>query len=167
MIRAPLVSCLLASAALAQAPPPPEPVELPIRAVTVFSGAAPLPRAAQREQLELAFGVDEALKVKRTTVLEERRDAGLFNSKRRFTYAYRLELASFAPAATAVVLKEHVPVAELDDVEVHVESTTPAFTTNGQDGILAWTVPLAPKGHQVIDLRFAVDIPSKYDSSGL
>ncbi len=133
-----------------------------------YLGAGHLDTTAQNAELKLNFGVDESLKVKRTTLTEQSRSAGLFGSKRRFSYAYRLELASFAPRPVTVELQEQLPVSELDDVEVGVDGkTTPGFTRDDKNGRLSWQLAFQPKEHKLLELRFEVDVPSKYDSSAM
>lgn len=146
---------------------------LPAGRVELFNGGSylgtgRLDTTAQNAELKLNFGIDEALKVKRTTLEEQKRSAGLFGSKRRFTYAYRLELASFASKPVNIELSEQLPVSEIDDVEVSVDShTTGGFTKDEREGRLDWKLAFSPKERKVLELRFQVDVPSKYDSSGL
>lgn len=127
-----------------------------------------LERVPQGGTFHLTFGVDDALKVQRTVITEVKRDAGLFGGKRRFHYAYRFELASFASTPVEVELSEHIPVSELDDVVVQVDpKTTRGYELAASDGILTWKVKLAPKAKQTVDLAYQIDVPSSYDSGGL
>ncbi|HEY3447377.1 MAG TPA: mucoidy inhibitor MuiA family protein [Myxococcales bacterium] len=134
-----------------------------------FIGSTRLPMVSRGDKIKLAFGIDEQIKVKRIVVEELKKDPGFFGSTRRLTYAYKIELQSFAPKATVVTLQEQVPVSQMDDVKVLVEAktTTPGFELAKDDGFLTWKVGLAPKEKKTVELRFAVEIPAKYDSSGL
>ncbi len=134
-----------------------------------FIGSTRLPLVPRGDRIKLAFGIDEQIKVKRVVLEELKKDPGFLGSTRRLTYAYRVELQSFAPRATEVTLQEQVPVSQMDDVEVLVEpkATTPGYELAKDDGFLTWKVGLAPKEKRTVELRFAVEIPAKYDSSSL
>src|SRR5205823_751878 len=124
-----------------------------------YLGAGRIDTTAQNAQLKLNFGIDEALKVKRTTLEEQSRSAGLFGNKRRFSYAYRLELASFASKPVSIELSEQLPVSEIDDVEVTIDSrTTGGFSKDEREGRLDWKLAFSPKERKVIELRFQVDV---------
>lgn len=127
-----------------------------------------LERVAQGGRFHLTFGIEEGLRVKRTVVEELQRDAGLFGSKRRFRYAYRFEVSNHRGRAEQVELAEHIPVSELDDIQVEVESkTTPGYKLAAEDGIATWKLKLAPGEKKRLELVFHVDVPSSYDSGGI
>ncbi|MGC4122476.1 MAG: mucoidy inhibitor MuiA family protein [Myxococcales bacterium] len=134
-----------------------------------FIGSTRLPLVARGDKIKLAFGIDEQVKVKRIVIEELKKDPGVFGSTRKLTYAYKVELQSFAPRATEVSLQEQVPVSQMDDVKVQVDpkGTTPGYELAKDDGFLTWKVGLAPKEKKTVELRFAVEVPSKYDSSSL
>lgn len=133
-----------------------------------FIGSSRLPLVARGDKIKLAFGIDEQVKVRRVVVEELKKDPSFLGSTRRLTYAYRVELASSAARATEVSVQEQIPVSQIDDVKVLIDpKTTPGFEHAKEDGFLTWKVGLAPKEKKSIELRFAVEVPSKYDSSGL
>ncbi len=133
-----------------------------------YLGSSRLARTAQGDKLKLSFGIDEGVKVKRTVLDEQKKDPGFLGTTRRFLYAYRFELSSYEKQPVEIRLQEHIPVAQLEDVNVVVDSkTTAGYELARDDGILTWKVALAPGQKREIGLRFAVEIPSKYDSSGL
>jgi uncharacterized protein (TIGR02231 family) len=133
-----------------------------------FIGSSVLPLVAKGDKVKLAFGIDEAVKVRRLVIEELKKDPGVFGSTRRLTYAYKVELSSFAPKATEVTLQDHVPVSQMDDVKVVIDpKTTAGYELSKDDGIVSWKLSLAPKEKRNIELRFALEVPAKYDSSGL
>lgn len=134
-----------------------------------FIGSTRLPLVSRGDKVKLAFGIDEQVKVKRIVVEELKKDPGFFGSTRRLTYAYRVELQSFAPRAAEVRLQEQVPVSQMDDVKVLIDpkATTQGWELAKDDGFVTWKVALAPKEKKTVELRFAVEIPAKYDSSSL
>lgn len=135
---------------------------------TGLVGRYDLERVAQGAPFSLTFGVDDAIRVKRTVVEELKKDTGLFNSKRRFTYAYRFDVANYGKAAAEVTLADHLPVAEVNDIEVAVgEKTTPGVQVNKASGVATWKVPLKPQEKKSVDFVFRVDVPSSYELGGL
>jgi len=115
----------------------------------------------------LTFGVEDGLRVKRVPVEELKRETGLFNSKVRFTYGYRFELANYSKTPREVEVWEGLPVSELDDVAVSVgEKTTSGYQLNPQDGIAKWKVKLGAQEKKNVELAYRVDVPSSYDLGG-
>ena len=133
-----------------------------------FIGSSRLPLVARGDKLKLAFGIDEQVKVHRTVVEELKRDPGFLGSTRKLRYAYKVEVSSYAGKPTEVSLQEQVPVSQMADVKVLLDPTTTAgYELAKDDGILTWKLKLAPKEKRKVELRFAVEVPTKYDSSGL
>jgi uncharacterized protein (TIGR02231 family) len=136
---------------------------------TGFIGCQPLERVAQGAPFELTFGIEESLRAERQVVEEVQRDEGLFGGKRRFRYAYRFEVANYRKSPEELEVAEHVPMSELDDVKVELDTkkTTAGYTLDAADGIATWKLKLAPAEKRTVDLFFHVDVPSSYDSGGL
>jgi len=150
----------------AKYPFPPGPVDLFNAAG--FLGTAAMPRTASGERLELAFGIDESVKVRRTVLREDNEATGLLGKGRRMSHAYRIDLENHGKAPATVTLREHVPVSELDDVTVAVaKETTPGYEQVASDGLLTWKVGVPAAGARSVELHFEVEIPSKYDAAGL
>lgn len=135
---------------------------------TGLVGRYPLERVARGAPFTLSFGLEDSVRVERTVLEELKRDAGLFNNKRRFTYRYRFELANYGKGAVEVQLADHLPVSELSDIAVTVdEKTTGGYTLEKDDGIARWKVALRPQEKKAIDFGFKVEVPSSYDTGGL
>jgi uncharacterized protein (TIGR02231 family) len=122
-------------------------------------------RVAEGAPLTLSFGAEEALRLKRVVVEELKRDVGLFNGKKRFSYAYRFELANYGKAGAEVEVAETLPVSELEDVAVTVDpKTTAGYKLDPQDGIAKWKVSLKPGDKKNVELLYKVDVPNTYDT---
>jgi len=135
---------------------------------TGMVGRYGLERVAQGATFTLTFGVEDSVRVKRVVLEELKRDAGLFNSKRRFTYSYRFELANYARAPAEVLLADHLPVAEVDDIQVSVgEKTTAGYELSQKEGIARWKVKLAAGEKKNVLFDFQVDVPQSYETGGL
>ncbi len=136
---------------------------------TGFIGRQSLERVAQGAPFELTFGIEEGLRAERQVVEELQRDTGLFGGKRRFRYAYRFEVANYRKGPEELEVAEHIPVSELDDVKVELDTkkTTAGHGLDTTDGIVTWKLKLAPAEKRTVDLVFHVDVPSSYDSGGI
>jgi uncharacterized protein (TIGR02231 family) len=133
-----------------------------------FAGRTELARVAQGARFQLAFGLEENVKVKRLVLAELSKDTGFISKGRRFKFAYAFELTSTLGRAATVEVSDHVPVSELDDVQVSLgEKTTPGFAFDKEGGIVTWQAKLTPGEKQRLELHFAVDVPASYDSAGL
>jgi uncharacterized protein (TIGR02231 family) len=134
-----------------------------------FIGRQSLEQVPQGGAFELTFGLEESLRVERVVVEEIARTEGLFGGRRRFRYAYRFNLANYRERPEVVEVAEHIPVSELDDVKVELnsEKTTGGHALDAMDGIVSWKVTLAPAEKRSVDLVFHVDVPSSYDMGGL
>jgi hypothetical protein len=54
-------------------------------------------------------------------------------------------------------------VSELKDVMVELDgATTAGYTLDRNDGIVRWSLKLAPGEQRAIDLAFHIDVPSDY-----
>lgn len=135
---------------------------------TGLVGRYQLERVPQGGAFSLTFGVEDAVRVKRTIVEELKRDTGVFNDKKRFTYAYAFEVANYGKGATEVSLAEQLPVSELSDIVVSVgEKTTQGYAMDPKDGIAKWKVPLKAGEKKKVELSFRVDVPNSYETGGL
>jgi uncharacterized protein (TIGR02231 family) len=127
-----------------------------------------LERVAQGAAFSLTFGLEDSIRVKRTVVEELKKDAGLFNSKKRFTYAYRFELANYGRGPVDVTVADHLPVAEVNDIDIALtEKTTAGAQVNKVSGVATWKVPLKAQEKRTLDFGFRVDVPTSYDMGGL
>lgn len=135
---------------------------------TGLVGRYDLERVAQGAPFSLTFGIDDTIRVKRTVVEELKKDQGLFNSKKRFTYVYKFDVANYGKAPTQVTVADHLPVAEVNDIEVTLtEKTTAGVQVNKASGVASWKVPLKAQERKTIDFGFRVDVPTSYDMGGL
>lgn len=135
---------------------------------TGMVGRYDLERVAQGAPFSLTFGIDDSIRVKRTVVEELKKDQGLFNSKKRFTYVYKFDVANYGKGAAEVTVTDHLPVAEVNDIEVALlEKTTLGVQVNKASGVASWKVALKPQERRTIDFGFRVDVPTSYDMGGL
>ncbi len=133
-----------------------------------FLGTTALSRTARGAKIKLALGIDENVQVHRVVLEEEKKSPGFLSSTRKLLYGYRFQLANAASKPVALEVCDQIPVSELNDVKVDLgEGTTAGYRLAKDDGMLTWNVRLKPGEKKNVDLRFTVEIPSKYDASAL
>jgi uncharacterized protein (TIGR02231 family) len=133
-----------------------------------FIGTEALPRTAESARLRLSFGIDEAVKIKRTVLAEDKLDPGFLQGARRLVYGYRIALESNAKAPVSVAVEEAIPVSEVSDVKVTLEKqTTAGYTLEPGDGRVQWALTLNPGEKRTIELHFTVEVPVRFDATGL
>ena len=129
-----------------------------------FLGRYGTERIATGDRFTLTFGVEESMKVKRTVVAEVQRVEGLLGGQRHHRYEYKLEVANYLGRPEELELTEQVPVSELDDVKVVIDPrTTAGYGQSRDDGLLTWTLKLAPGQKRELALVFRIEAPSSYD----
>ena len=117
-------------------------------------------------RFNLTFGIEERVKVKRQTIYELQRDQGVLGPTRRRKFHYQIEIASYLSKPEEIEIVEQVPVSELDDVKVGIEGTTPGYDFDKVDGMLRWRPRPKTGEKQKLDLKFYIDVPAAYDTSG-
>ncbi|MBE2250505.1 MAG: mucoidy inhibitor MuiA family protein [Myxococcus sp.] len=135
---------------------------------TGLVGRYELERVAQGAPFALTFGIDDTIRVKRTIDEELKNDTGLFNSKKRFTYGYTFDLANYGKAPVELSVADHLPVPEVNDIEVALtEKTTAGAQVNKASGVATWKVALKPQEKKRVVFSFRVDVPTSYEMGGL
>ena len=148
-----------------QAPFPLLPGSLDAYRRTGFVSRYDLERVPEGGPLTLTFGAEDTARVKRVVVEELKRDVGLFNGKKRFSYSYRFELANYGTGPINVEVADGLPVSELDDVGVFIEpKTTGGYQLDAASGVAKWKVALKPGEKRNVDLVYKVDVPNSYET---
>ncbi|MEW6363381.1 MAG: mucoidy inhibitor MuiA family protein [Acidobacteriota bacterium] len=124
-----------------------------------FIGTSSTKFVAPRGKLEVSFGIDENLKVKRV-VDSERTKERAAGSRTEHRYAYDIEVANYRQDAIDVQVKENLPVSDVEEVAVQLDpSTTQTGDYDKEHGLLAWNLPLQPGEARRIHLEYTVTLP--------
>ncbi len=132
-----------------------------------FVGRGELAFAGVGEEVRLAFGAEDTFRVVRH--VEESRDtAGLAGINQRTVIVREVRLfvsrldAPDGGAPQEVVIRERVPVSEISAVEVRVrpELSDPAPDEVDGDGIVRWTLGLAPGERRELSLTYEITASS-------
>jgi uncharacterized protein (TIGR02231 family) len=108
------------------------------------------------ERFELGWGPDRALRVHREAE-EIDRDTNLLKSWHSVTYRVRDRFSNLGGDLKKISVVERVPVSELEKVKIDVD---PEHTSSGAapdgDGMVRFTLDLAPFAQGTLELRYAV-----------
>jgi uncharacterized protein (TIGR02231 family) len=122
-----------------------------------------LETVAAGSRFPLSFGIEEHLRAKRVVLEEREHDTGLISKDGRRVYAYRFHVANYRKQPTELELSDHIPVSEMKDVKVSLDGqTTAGYGLDAADGIVRWTLKLAPGEERAVDLAFHIDVPGEY-----
>lgn len=129
------------------------------RLATVMPGA----------EFDLALGADESIEIKREAPPAFREQTGLMSSGVRVTREVRMIVHNHRRTAEKVVVREAVPVSEDERIVVKLASPGPreAGVVRGKDGVVAWTVDLAPGEKRELLVKYTVEHPANLNVEGI
>lgn len=119
------------------------------------------------EQFELALGVDEGIAVKHRRVQVFTEDTGLTNAGRRVTHEYLLTVQNHRSAPVRVVVTDQLPLARHEKITVKQLAPTAAQLKPTDEGLLRWTLDLAPGEKRELPVKFAIEHPKELEVRGL
>jgi uncharacterized protein (TIGR02231 family) len=133
-----------------------------------YVGTTSVKTTAPTEKFKIFLGIDDGIKVKRE-LIERAVDKGMLlqSGTRRTTFAYRLQVHNYAPAARHVVIRDHLPVSQHERVKVKVLNIQPSPAERSKLELMVWRFTLAPDAEQQIEYRFVVEQPHDVTVTGL
>lgn len=123
----------------------------------VFVGRAALAMWAPGEEIELALGVDDRIRVDRALVGRRAAKATLGSSRRR-EVEYRVTVTNHTPAPARVTVLDQLPVSRHEGIAVRELHVHPAPADRTELGILTWRFELQPGGAAEVLLGLRVDV---------
>ncbi|MGW4484693.1 DUF4139 domain-containing protein [Amycolatopsis sp. NPDC004368] len=132
---------------------------------TEFVGTTRLDGWAPGEELELALGVDDRIRVERELV---RRTAGkaTLSGQRRREAEYRTTVTNHSPREAVVTVLDQAPVSRDDAITVRDVRATPDPAETTDLGEFTWRLTLAPGATGTITLAYRVDVAKGVELSG-
>ncbi len=131
-----------------------------------FLGSSTLPQTAPGQELELALGVDERIRVERELTQREV-DKTFLSDRRRTRFGYKITLESGLRTAQTVIVRDQLPVSRHEDIKVKLEVAEPKPATQSELNQLEWKVSVAPGSKQVIKFEFTLEHPRAMDVLGI
>lgn len=130
-----------------------------------FVGTTVLEPWAPGEELELALGVDDRIRVERELVRRTASKATLSGQKRREA-EYRISVANHGPRTAVITVLDQAPVSRDDAVTVRDVKTSPEPVETSELGEFTWKLTLAEGESKTVTLSYRVDVAKGVELSG-
>lgn len=122
-----------------------------------FVGSTPLPVWAPGEEVELALGLDDRIRVRRELVRRADTKATLGSTRRR-EVEYRTTVANHTPRPARVTVLDQLPVSRGEGITVRELRLDPAPDERAALGELIWRLELPPGASQEIAFGLRVEL---------
>ncbi|MFI6305625.1 DUF4139 domain-containing protein [Amycolatopsis thailandensis] len=132
---------------------------------TEFVGTTRLDVWAPGEELELALGVDDRIRVDRELTHRTASKATLSGVRKREA-AYTTTLTNHSPREAVVTVLDQAPVSRDDAITVRDVRTVPDPVERTELGEFTWRLTLAPGAKSVVTLGYRVDVAKGVELSG-
>ncbi|NUR94048.1 MAG: DUF4139 domain-containing protein, partial [Kribbellaceae bacterium] len=116
-----------------------------------FVGSAALPLWAPGEDVELALGLDDRIRVERKLVRREATKATLGSTRRR-QVEYETKIENHTPRKARITVLDQLPVARDHEITVKPVTADPEPAETTDLGVLTWKLDLAPGAESTIKL---------------
>jgi uncharacterized protein (TIGR02231 family) len=130
-----------------------------------FVGTTRLDVWAPGEELELALGIDDRIRIERELVKRTASKATLSGQRRREA-EYRTTVTNHGPIEASVTVLDQTPVSRDDAITVRDVRTTPEPAERTELGELTWLLALAPGATGTVTLAYRVDVAKGVELSG-
>lgn len=130
-----------------------------------FVGTTSLEAWAPGEDLELALGVDDRIRIERELVRRTASKATLSGQKRREA-EYKITVGNHGPRAAVVTVLDQAPVSRDDTITVKDIRTSPDPVETSALGEFTWKLTLAPGETGVVTLAYRVDAAKGVELAG-
>ena len=128
----------------------------------VFVGIAALDRVAGGETSFIPFGSYDDIKVTHLELERIEGEAGLIRARQTERRRYTMTVENFGDKAIPIVIRDSMPYAEDEDVEIALRADPKPDERNvdGRKGALAWRLALQPGGEQTLAHGYDVTYPT-------
>ncbi|MEV6931235.1 DUF4139 domain-containing protein [Dactylosporangium sp. NPDC051485] len=120
---------------------------------------------APGEELELALGLDDRVRVERELTRRTATKVTLGSSRRR-EVEYRTTIGNYTGRPITVTVLDQVPVSRHDAITVRETLAEPQPTERTELGVLTWKLPIAESAQQTIRLGYRVETAKGVELSG-
>jgi uncharacterized protein (TIGR02231 family) len=130
-----------------------------------FVGSAALPLWAPGEDVELALGLDDRIRVERKLVRREASKATLGSTRRR-QVEYETKIENHTPRDARITVLDQLPVARDHEITVKPLTAEPEPAETTDLGVITWKLDLAAGQETTLKLAFRVDTGKSVDLTG-
>jgi uncharacterized protein (TIGR02231 family) len=130
-----------------------------------FVGTAALPVWAPGEEVELALGLDDRIRIERELVRRAATRAALTATRRR-DVEYRTTVTNHTPRPARVTVLDQLPVSRDEGIVVRETAVDPAPAERTDLGVLTWKAELAPGEKRAFVLGLRVELARGVEMTG-
>lgn len=130
-----------------------------------FVGSAALPVWAPGEDVELALGLDDRIRVERKLVRRNATKATLGSTRRR-EVEYETQIENHTPRKARVTVLDQLPVSRDHEITVKPITAEPEPAETTELGVVTWKLDLAAGQEFLIKLGFRVDTGKSVELTG-
>ena len=119
------------------------------------------------DEMRLTLGMDETIFVSSKLEKQFTEQTGAFARKIRKHYEYQTEIVNGKARPVTLLVRDQVPVSAHEDIKVEVTSPALKEAEIGSDGMVTWTLTLAPGEKRLLRTIFDVSYPEGKQITGL
>jgi uncharacterized protein (TIGR02231 family) len=122
-----------------------------------YVGSTDLPPWAPGEEVELALGIDDRVRVERELVRRSVSKAAIGGTERR-EVSYKITVGNYGPALATITVQDQAPVSRDPAITIREITCRPRETERTELGVLTWKIELQPGAKTEIVVGFRVDV---------
>ena len=130
-----------------------------------YISTAPIPSVSANDRFSVSVGEVPGLKARWRLAGGTRAETGLIGKKVQLTYEINITLENLLRTAQTVLVKDQIPTTSSKDVTIEILEVSPEPVKGAvgegeaKDGIMAWSIPLAPMEKKEVKLKFRITHP--------
>lgn len=124
---------------------------------SAYVGDGNLGQVGPGDRLDLSFGVDDRVAVKRKRLVDQEGGPKALGNRERATYAFETEVTNRTGKAIQIEVTEQVPASR--DAKWEIKTTTTPNATVPSTGVFQWSGPLENGAAQVYAVKYEVSWP--------
>jgi len=131
-----------------------------------YLGATQIRHTAPGQEIELALGADERIRVERKLVARDV-DKTFLADRRRIRYKHRIEVENLRDTAQVVLVRDQLPVSRHEQIKVKLEAAEPTPAKHTEMNQFEWKLTLEPAAKRILTFESIVELPRTLDVVGL
>jgi len=131
-----------------------------------YLGATRLDLVAPGQEIALALGADERIRIERKLAARDV-DKTLLADRRRIRSKFRIEVENLRDVPQVVVVRDQLPVSRHEQIKIKLEAAEPRPAKHSELNQLEWKLTLEKGARQVIQFEYSVEFPRTMDVVGL
>ncbi len=133
-----------------------------------FVGNSDLPQLQKGEELKLAFGEDDRVKIKFNTLPENTTEKGLISTRESIERQYEVTVENHHNKDRTIVLYDNIPVSEHEDIRITQIGEKPdQKDIDNKKGVVAWEREVGDGENLTLKYGYTVSYPKDKTVEGL